>query len=105
MDKTLDLLPPNAALVRTAALLVRPHGTMVLMGGQRGEIALHYAHLMRHGITIKGQYMYPREAPTRLIALLRAGLLSLADLLITRFPLNQANEVVAHAAQTGGPFR
>ena len=107
VDKVLDLLPPlpDAALLRTAVGAVRPHGTVVLMGGQRGELALNYAHLMRHGITVRGQYMYPREAPARLIALIRAGLLSLTDLVITRFPLDQANEAVAHAARTGGPFR
>lgn len=107
VDKVLDILPPlpDAALVRTAALMVRPHGTVVLMGGQRGELALNYAHLMRHGITVRGQYMYPRHAPARLAALVRAGLLSLADFAFTSFALNQANEAVAHAARTGGPFR
>jgi len=107
VDKVLDILPPlpDATLVRTAAQLVRPHGTVVLMGGQRGELALNYAHLMRHCITVRGQYMYPREAPARLIGLIRAGLLSLADVALTRFPLDQANEAVAHAAQTSGPFR
>ena len=107
VDKVLDILPPlpDAALVRTAAMTVRPHGTVVLMGGQRGELALNYAHLMRNGITVRGQYMYPRHAPTQLAALIRAGLLSLDDLAITRFPLDQANEAVAHAAQAGGPFR
>ncbi len=107
IDKVLDILPPlpDATLVRTAALTVRPHGTVVLMGGQRGELALNYAHLMRNGITVRGQYMYPREAAGRLVALIRAGLLSLDEFAVTSFSLNQANEAVAHAARSGGPFR
>ena len=107
VDKVLDILPPlpDAALVRTAAMMVRPRGTVVLMGGQRGELALNYAHLMRNGITVRGQYMYPRDAPARLAALVRTGLLSLADFTLTSFALDQVNEAVAHAAQTGRPFR
>ncbi|WP_223652691.1 zinc-binding dehydrogenase [Hymenobacter psoromatis] len=103
----LDLLPPlpDATPVRAAALAVRPHGTVVLMGGLRVDLSLPYAHLMRHCITVRGHYMYLREAPARLAALVHAGLLSLTDLEITDFPLAQANEAVAHAAAHGGPFR
>lgn len=60
---------------------------------------------MRNGITVCGQYMYPRTAPARLAALIRAGLLSLDDLEVTTFALDQSNEAVAHAAAHGGPFR
>lgn len=107
IDKVLDLLPPlpDAAPVRAAVQTVRPYGTVVLMGGQRGGLELSYVHLMRNGITVRGQYMYPRTAPSRLAALIRAGLLSLDDLEVTTFPLDQANEAVAHAAAHGGPFR
>ncbi len=107
IDKVLDILPPlpDATPVRAAALAVRPSGTVVLMGGLRVDLSLPYAHLMRNGITVRGHYMYPREAPARLAALVRAGLLSLQDLAVTTFPLDQANEAVAHAAAHGGPFR
>jgi len=107
IDVVLDLLPPlpDATPVRAAALTVRPYGTVVLMGGLRVDVSLPYAHLMRHGITVRGHYMYPREAPARLAALVRAGLLPLDDLAMTTFPLDQANEAVAYAATHGGPFR
>lgn len=107
IDKVLDLLPPlpDATAVRAAVLTVRPGGTVVLMGGQRGGLELNYMHLMRQGITVRGQYMYPREAPARLVALLRAGLLPLRELEVTSFALEQANEAVAFAATNGGPFR
>jgi alcohol dehydrogenase len=107
IDTVLDLLPPlpDAAPVRAAAMTVRPHGTVVLMGGLRVGVELPYAHLMRNCITVRGQYMYPRDAPERLAALIRCGLLSLDAFAVTSFPLDQANEAVAHAAANGGPFR
>jgi alcohol dehydrogenase len=107
IDKVLDLLPPlpDAAPVRAAAMTVRPHGTVVLMGGLRVGLELPYGHLMRHCITVRGQYMYPRDAPARLVALVRSGLLSLDAFEVTGFALDRANEAVAHAAAWGGPFR
>jgi len=107
IDKVLDILPPlpDAAPVRAALLTVRPQGTVVLMGGSQVGLELPYAHLMRNSITVRGQYMYPREAPARLMALIRAGLLSLDDLQVTSFPLEQVNKAVDYAATTGGPFR
>ena len=107
IDKVLDILPPlsDTAPVRAAAMTVRPHGTVVLMGGLRVGLELPYSHLMRNSITVRGQYMYPRDAPARLVALIRSGLLSLDDFEVTGFELDRANEAVAHAATEGGPFR
>ena len=107
VDKVLDILPPlpDAAPVRAAVATVRPHGTVVLMGGLRVGLELPYGHLMRNGITVRGQYMYPRDAPARLVALVRSGLLSLDDFGVTGFGLDRANEAVGHAAAEGGPFR
>lgn len=105
IDCVLDILPPaaSAAQVRAAVQAVRPGGQVVLMGGVQHELALPYAWMMRYGITVRGQWMYPRAASPRLIAMVRAGLLPL-DSRITAFPLAQANEAVAHAAAHAGPF-
>lgn len=107
IDRVLDLLPPlpDAAPVRAAAMTVRSHGTVVLMGGLRVGVELPYVHLMRNCITVRGQYMYSRDAPVRLAALIRSGLLSLESFEVTGFLLDQTNEAVAHAAANGGPFR
>ncbi len=111
IDCVLDLLPPAASptAVRAAAMAVRPNGRVVLMGGvgMLGEagLALPYPWLMRNNITVRGQWMYPREAPVRLAALVRSGLLDLAAFAVTAFALDRANDAVAHAAATGGPFR
>jgi alcohol dehydrogenase len=59
---------------------------------------------MRNNITLRGQWMYPRSAIPRLVGLLRAGLIDLAQLAVTTFPLDRANDAVAHAAAHAGPF-
>ncbi len=111
IDCVLDLLPPSApaSAVRTAAMMVREYGRVVLMGGVGmlggDELALPYPWIMRNCITIIGQWMYPPEANTHLINLVRSGLLSLDHFEVTAFDLDHANEAVAHAAASGGPFK
>ena len=75
------------------------------MGGIRSDIALPYDWLMRNCVTVRGQRMYPREAPARFIALARAGFLYLSAFATTVFPLAEINAALAHAAENGGPFR
>ncbi|WP_406674832.1 hypothetical protein WBK31_12250 [Nonomuraea sp. N2-4H] len=68
------------------------------------ELALPYRWLMRGNVTVRGQWMYPREAPPRLIALARAGLLDLTHFEVTEFTLDDARDAVAHAAEKSAPF-
>src|SRR5206468_7586130 len=80
IDVVLDLLPPAATTsqVRAAVLAVRPHGRVVLMGGVGmaggGDLDLPYSWLMRNNITVRGQWMYPPQAVTRMAGMVRAGL-------------------------------
>ena len=111
IDCVLDILPPAVATstVRAAVMTVRPSGRVVLMGGVGmlggAGLDLPYPWIMRNLVTIRGQWMYPPEAVTRLAGLVRAGLLDLGDIAVTTFGLDQANEAVAHAALDAGPFR
>jgi alcohol dehydrogenase len=111
IDCVLDLMPPSvsATVVRAAAMTVRPYGRIVLMGGvgmTGGDpLALPYPWLMRNCITLRGQWLCPREAPIRLASLVRAGLLRLDQFEATSFGLDHINEAVAHAAANSGPFR
>jgi alcohol dehydrogenase len=111
VDLVLDLLPPSAgpAPVRAAAMTVRERGRVVLMGGVGmlggDDLALPYPWLMRNSVTVRGQWLAPREANTRLIALARSGLLDLGQFAVAEFGLDDANTAVAHAAETGGRFR
>ena len=83
IDAVLDFLPPSvpSSAARTAIMTVRPYGRAVLMGGVGmlgGEdLALPYPWIMRNLVTLKGQWMYPREAVAGMVGLIRAGLLDL----------------------------
>lgn len=111
IDCVLDLLPPSAPAraARTAIMAVRPYGRVVLMGGvgMLGGEDLHlpYPWIMRNDITVRGKWMCPPEAVTRMMRLVRAGLLDLEHFDVTSFALDEANEAVAHAATNGGPFK
>jgi len=107
IDVVLDLLPPEASpsWVRAAALAVRPYGRIVLMGGIREDVALPYAWMMRYGIEVRGQWMYPRDAVGRLVGMVRSGQIRLDGFAVTEFALEQVNEAVAHAAADAGPFK
>jgi alcohol dehydrogenase len=107
VDCVLDLLPPEASpsWVRAAVMAVRPHGRAVLMGGIRADVALPYAWMMRNGIEVRGQWMYPREATTRMVALIRAGIVRLEEFDVAEFSPDRVNEAVEHAAGHAGPFR
>ena len=107
IDCVLDLLPPSAATkpVRAAAMTVREFGRVVLLGGVGDDLSIAYQWTMRNSITMRGQWMYPREANVRLTGLVRSGLLDLSQFEVTEFALDDANKAVAHAAAYGGPFK
>lgn len=111
IDVVFDILPPQAtvAQVMAAVRAVRPGGRVSLMGGVgmgggSGELALPYAWLMRNNITIKGQWMYPRDAVAKLIAMVKSGLLDFTHYEATEFPLTSIDDAIAHAANTSGSF-
>jgi alcohol dehydrogenase len=111
IDVAFDILPPQAppTAVRAAVMTVRGQGRVVLMGGvgmQAGPgLELPYDWIMRNNITIHGAFMYPPDAMLKMIALIRAGLISLDQFEVTTFPLVEANTAVAFAAANGGPFK
>lgn len=111
IDCVLDILPPSASTkpVRAAVMSVRPYGRVVLMGGVGilggPDLEIPYPWIMRNCITILGQWLYPMEAPSKLISVVRAGLLSLNQFEVSTFSLDQANAAVEHATANVGPFR
>jgi alcohol dehydrogenase len=117
IDCVLDLLrrEANASQVRAAAMTVRPGGRVILMGGVgrpgggagaiAGDFALPYPWLMRNDITVRGKYMYPRDAVARMVRLVRAGLIDLSQFDLTEFALDAANDAVTFAADHAGPLQ
>jgi alcohol dehydrogenase len=110
IDCVLDILPPSAstAAVRAAIMTVRPHGRVILMGGVGmlggPGLDLAYPWIMRNLITVRGQWMYSPAAVSGLASLIRAGLLDLDQFSVTDFPLDRANDAVAHASATARAF-
>jgi NADPH:quinone reductase-like Zn-dependent oxidoreductase len=111
IDCVFDIMPPSVSttVVRAAIMTVRPYGRVVLMGGVGmaggAGLELPYPWIMRNCISIHGVWMYPPDAASRLIALVRSGLLRLEEYGATDFDLDHANDAVAHAAANGGPFK
>ncbi|OAF10776.1 zinc-binding dehydrogenase [Bradyrhizobium neotropicale] len=111
IDCVFDIMPPSVStnVVRAAIMTVRPYGRVVLMGGVGmaggAGLDLPYPWIMRNCVTIHGVWMYPPDAATRLIALVRAGLLRLEDYEAKAFDLDHTNEAVAYAAANAGPFK
>jgi alcohol dehydrogenase len=111
VDVVLDLMPPSVdgaggenggddgAGVRADCV----DGGVGMAGG--ADLALPYPWIMRNGITIRGQWMYPRTANRNMVNLIRSGLIDLDNWEVARFSLDRANEAVAHAARNGDPFR
>lgn len=108
IDMVLDFLPreASAAQVRAAVLAVKLGGRVILMGGLRGEegnLGLNYNWLMHNETTVRGVWMYSKDAIPRMVQMVRAGLIDLGQFELTEFGLDNANEAVAHAAANAGP--
>jgi alcohol dehydrogenase len=108
IDMVLDFLPreASAAQVRSAVLAVRLGGRVMLMGGLRGaegDIGLNYNWLMHNETTVRGVWMYRKDAIPRMVRMVRAGLVDLGAFEMVEFGLDDANEAVAHAAANPGP--
>jgi alcohol dehydrogenase len=105
IDMVLDFLPreASASQAQAAILAVSAGGRVMLMGGVRSDLALNYNVLMHREITLRGVWMYPRDAIPRMVRMVRAGLIELGQFDLTEFTLEQANAAVAHAAANAGP--
>jgi alcohol dehydrogenase len=108
IDLVLDFLPreASAAQVRAAVLAVRLGGRVMLMGGLRGaegDLGLNYNWLMHNDTTVRGVWMYRKEAIPRMVRMVRSGLIDLSDYELTEFDLDDANAAVAHAVANASP--
>ncbi len=110
LDCMLDILPPQASpsQVEAAVHCVRPNGRISLMGGvgivDGAKLSLPYRWIMRNNITIRGQWMYTREAVPRMISMVHAGLIELDMIEVTEFALADINLAVNHAGTSTDPF-
>jgi alcohol dehydrogenase len=68
------------------------------------DLARPYPWLMRNDITVRGKFMYPREAVTEMVRPARSELVDLDLFDLTEFGLDDVNDAVAHDAARAGPL-
>jgi alcohol dehydrogenase len=89
-DCALDMVGRADSASGTQAVLgaLRREGRLVLMGGVTVPLPLDYALVMRSGLEVVGNFMYPRTAPAILLAMTAAGLLDLEQIPLEVFPFD-----------------
>ncbi|KAF9348687.1 hypothetical protein BGX26_012922 [Mortierella sp. AD094] len=107
VDLVVDILPPGApfSIVRSAVSTLRFGGTAILMGGIQASAELPYSELMSKDITVKGSFMYKRDAPTALLGLIDAGLLDFNTIETKIFKLDDIEAAIEWSANHATPFK
>lgn len=83
---------PNATLAALHSL--RRDGRLVLMGSMTVPLPIPYNDVMRNNWELIGHFMYPQDAPRRLLDLVRARLLDLTAIKPRVLPLDQLPEAM-----------
>ena len=72
-------------------------GTAILSGGVQSELSLKYAQLMMNNLTLRGNFMYSANAPSKLIGFLESGMVSLHHFDVTAFDMERLQEGIDSA--------
>ncbi|KAG0215533.1 hypothetical protein BGX28_009581 [Mortierella sp. GBA30] len=106
IDVAFDILPPSApfSTARAAINALRVGGVAVLMGGVQASVELPYQLMMMKNITVKGNFMYPRSAPTTLLGLVEAGLLDLSVVKPRVFKLDEIDSAIEWSSLHASAF-
>ncbi len=105
-DCGLDMVGRADSASGTQAVLgaLRREGRLVLMGGVTVPLPLDYALVMRSGLEVVGNFMYPRSAPAALLAMTAAGLLDLEQIPLEVFPLDDLRAAMETAEGRQAPL-
>jgi alcohol dehydrogenase len=100
-DLALDLVGRAKSAASTIAALhaLRRGGRLVLMGSMSEPLPLAVGEMLGNDWSVIGNFMYPKEAPARLAAMVRGGLLDLRAIRIRAFPLDGLEAAVDAAAR------
>jgi alcohol dehydrogenase len=102
-DCALDMIGRADSSVGTLAVFdaLGREGRLVLMGSMTVPLELNYADLLRTGREVLGNFMYPPQAPLRLLKLVAAGQLDLARIPVTTYPLAKLMTAMDEAERPG----
>ena len=103
-DVTIDALgpTPSADLTMAGFDVLRPDGTMVLLGGVRQTLPIPYGDLMRRRITLRGSWMTSNESIFSVWRQIEAGVLDLDPLDVSTVGLDDPATALARAEATNG---
>jgi alcohol dehydrogenase len=102
LDMVRDADTPDATLATLAAL--RRGGRLVLMGSMSVPLPVDYTDLITSRREIIGNFMYPPDAPARLMQLAASGQLNLDRIDIACYPLADLPAAMDRAAERGAPL-
>jgi alcohol dehydrogenase len=88
----------NANSTLAALRSLHRKGRLVLMGSMSVPLPVPYVEMMANSWEIIGNFMYPAEACTRLLSLIRAGLLDPRSMRLHTFPLDALPAAMEAAA-------
>lgn len=77
-------------------------GRLVLMGSVSEPLPLRVGEMLANDWWVIGNFMYPKDAPGRLVPMLASGTLRLDAVTIQRFPLAELPSAISAAARMRG---
>jgi alcohol dehydrogenase len=106
VDLALDLVGAADSAASTLATLdsLGRNGRLVLMGSMTTPLPIDATMLMATGREIIGNFMYPADAPARLLALVAGGLLDLTAIPTVHRPLAELERAMDEAAAPNAPL-
>ena len=104
VDLALDLLGQATSTDTTLAALraLRRGGRLVLMGSARVPVPLAFGEMLSNDWEVIGAFMYPKDAPARLVRLVEAKLLDLGAIDIKRYAFADLPKAIEGAAAMRG---
>jgi alcohol dehydrogenase len=103
-DLALDLVGRAQSVSATLATLraLRRGGRLVLMGSVAEPLPVGVGEMIGNDWTVAGCFMYPRDAPARLLGLVTAGALDLGRCRVRQFPIDALDAAMTAAAGMRG---
>jgi alcohol dehydrogenase len=104
LDAALDLVGRARSSGATLACLraLRRGGRLVLMGSCSETLPLSFGEMLANDWSVAGQFMYPPDAPRKLVSLADAGALPLERLRVKTFPFSELEACIDAAAKMRG---
>jgi len=103
IDAALDIVGADSATGTGSVLRsLRRGGRMAMMGSCAEPLSIGYGEMLANDWLIAGQFMYPKDAPARLVRLVASGQLRLGAVTPRAYPLTDLPRAMDEAATMRG---